>query len=297
MTHEIVKTNLDLNTHWFLNEINKKPLTDFESCYPNGNDYIFKYKVPFLQSHTDALDNLLLQHDSDFSFPEDEKVLGKDLLIQSVLEERYKNYTFNSVDFKRHLVPSAALNKKVTKMADGRPEKAEYFLDENGQKVLMATIFFYFILDVNGLVSRRSEHLQYEKKQGGKTQAAVIKDKNYDFSNPFDAATVLGERQDGRSSIIAEIKATLLGVLSVANPNLSVLQIVSLGILFFDEKDDLIKHFIELGTEEFKTDLENINLNTTTYTWLLLEVAPSFNLRDYMVSKLTYTAESNHPDA
>jgi hypothetical protein len=292
MTHEITKTDLSLNTHWFLNEINKKPLNDFESCYPNGNDFVFKYKVPVLQAHTDALNTLLLQHDSDFSFLEEQKVLGKDLLIQNNLEERFKTYNFNSVDFKRHLKPEIALNKKVTRREDGRPDKAEYFFD------VAATINFYFIIDSDsGLVQRRTEELVYKKLDNTDSPKARIKDKIYDLNNSYDAAKVLEERRHGRALILDEIKATLLGVLSLANPNLTSTQVIGLGVQFFHDKEVLVNDFINLGTEDFKNDLANINLGTTTYTWLLVEISAGVNLRDYIVSRLTYTAETNHPEA
>lgn len=298
MSNIITKQNLSLNTEWFLNEIKDSDIQDFECCYPNGADFIFKYSVAVLQTHIDELDNLLLNHDENFSLATQEEIFGKDLLISEVLEDSFKNYHFNSVDFKRHLVPEIALNKSVTRREDGRPEKAEYFIKKEGGDVLVATINFYFVIDVDsGLISRRSEHLTYEKKSGGKTSEAVIKDKFYDMVNPYDAAKILEERRLARSLIIDEIKATLLGVLSLANPNLSTAQVIGLGVTFFNDKEDFINNFIELGTEDFKNDLININLSVTAYTWLLTEISAGVNLRDYMVSRLTYTATSNHPEA
>lgn len=299
MSDTITKTNLSLNNEWFLNEIKDNKLQDFECCYPNGNDFVFKYSAPVLQTHIEALDALLTNHDVNFSFDNQQELFGKDLIISKVLDDRFRGYHFNSVDFKRHLVPEVALNKKVTRREDGRPEKAEYFIKDgvNGD-TLVATIYFYFDIDGgSGLLNRRSEHLVYKKKDGSNAPAAVIKDKFYDMQNQYDAAKMLEERRYGRELVIDEIKATLLGVLSAANPSLTTGQVIGLGVQFFNDKDNLIKNFIDLGTDEFKNDLAAIDLSVTTYTWILTEVSPGINLRDYMVNRLTYTATSNHPEA
>lgn len=199
----------------------------------------------------------------------------------------------NQVDFKRDLQSDVALNKKLTRSVDGRPKVAEYFYND----VLMAKIYFYFILDATGLITRRTEHLHYIKNDDSENSPITIKDKTYNFADPTDFAFVIKERQMGREAIIDEIKAVLLLTLSAANPTYTVEQVVGLGVPFFDEMDVAIKHFIDLGMPDFKDALLAIDLLTTDHDWLNIEVASDVDLRDYMVSKLTYTAVSNHPDA
>lgn len=297
MSKTIVKSALALNAHWFMNKLQEEPLADLKTCYPSGNDFVFEYSVDVVQAHIDALDTFLSDHDENFVLS-DTVPKGSDLVIDSVLDVTFKKYNFNSVDFKRHLKPPNALNKKVVRGVDGRPEKAEYFIrDSEGVETLACTINFYFILDANGLMSRRSEHLSYELKAGGKTGPAVIKDKFYDLATPSDMAIVINERKQGRNAIIDEIKAVLLGTLSAANPSFTTEQVLALGVPFWDEQEENVQHFTELGTSDFKDSVAAIDLGTTAHDWLNEEVQPGLNLRDYLVAKLTYTATSNHPDA
>ena len=213
--------------------------------------------------------------------------------VLSLVNEDNDDVHINQVDFKRDLKSDVALQKELTRSADGRPLYAEYFHDG----VLIAKIYFYFILDASGLITRRSEYLHYIKNDNSENSPIIIKDKTYNFASATDFSFVIKERQEGRQAIIDEIKAVLLLTLSNANPTFTVEQVIALGIPFFDEQDNNIKHFVELGTSEFKDALVAIDLVTTAHDWLNEEVAPSLNLRDYMVAKLTYTSASNHPDA
>ena len=213
--------------------------------------------------------------------------------VSYLVNEDNSDVEINQVDFKRDLQSDVALNKKLTRNVDGRPLVAEYFYGVD----LIAKIYFYFILSSSGLIVRRTEHLHYIKNDATESPPITIKDKSYSFADPTDFAFVIKERQMGRGAIIDEIKAVLLLVLSAANPQSTVEEVVGMGVAFFDEMDTNIKHFIDLGLSDFKDALLAIDLTATDHEWLNVEVAQSVDLRDYMVSKLTYTAESNHPDA
>lgn len=199
----------------------------------------------------------------------------------------------NQIDFKRHLKPAIALNKKVSMQDDGRPLIAEYF---NGS-TLIAKIYFYFILDSNSFMTRRTEDLVYIKNDDTEGLVIRIKDKTYDFSNPMDAARMLEERSQGRKTIIEQIKATTLAVLSAANPTLSTEQVIGIGLPFWDEQDIALQHFIGLGTTELLDNVTAIDLATTPHDWLNEEVSAGVTLKDYMIDKLTYTSATNHPEA
>lgn len=213
--------------------------------------------------------------------------------VFDLVDDYHYGVDVNQIDFKRHLQLNIALNKALTMSADGRPLYAEYFYGST----LIAKIYFYFIIDTNGLMTRRTEELHYIKTDDSESDAIRIKDKTYNFANPTDFSLVIAERQEGRSNIINEIKAVLLLTLSAANPTFTIEEVVALGVVFFFEQDSNIYLFVDLGTSDFKDALAAIDLVTTEHDWLNIEVQSSYNLRDFMVDKLTYTSVSNHPDA
>lgn len=239
-----------------------------------------------------------LDLDENYEPPENSNPTGEDLEIEPILEERFKKRHFNAVDFKRHLKPPNALNKKTEMETDGRPKKAKYYRrNEDETETLVATIDYLFSLDSNtGLVKRRTEQLKYKKKNGNYTPAATIKDKFYDLTDMNELSVVIEERRQGRKFLTSEIKAMLLTVLSLANPTFSTAQVVGIGKVFFTEFKQVIDDFEQMGDESFKDDVAAINI-ANDYTWLAIEIGPGVSLQDYIVDKLTYTAVSNHPEA
>lgn len=238
--------------------------------------------------------------DTNYTPPEEANPVGDDLLIEEVLENQFKKYKFNAVDFKRHLKPPNALDKRTYKRTDGRPEKAEYFIVRDDEtEVLVATVYFYFIINPEGVVTRRTEHLKYKRKNGNETDPIVIKNKVYNLLNKEDFTLAIEESEKGRKHIISEIKGVLLGRLTEENPTLTPKQVKALGKPFFNEQKTNIENFIELADEDFRDAVLAIDLNTTPHDWLSVEVVPSsgVTLKDYMVATLTYSAISNHPDA
>lgn len=216
--------------------------------------------------------------------------------VSGLIHEAYDDVLINMVDFKRHLKPEIALNKKTYKHPDGRPNHSKYYYGD----LLIAQINYYFVIDDNNMISRRTEYLHYIDLNGELGPAIIIKDKYIDLTLPADAELAVLEREKSRHSMLASIKAVLLAVIQQYNPNLSSGECIEMGIPFWDDYLTEITHFEQLGTEEFKDALQALTLPSISYPWLSYEIdpinTPGVTLRDYMVSKLTYISTSNHPD-
>ena len=246
--------------------------------------------------------------DSEYIEPLTDNPNGDELILAPLLDVKFRKLNYNSIDFKRHLLPTVALNKKVLKRTDGAPHKSEYYVkgvhlntDKNStylddEDVLVAEIEFGYILgEDDKLQRRRTEYLRYRRADKW-TGDIIIKDKVFDLSDLNDFAIVIEEREQGRKSLISEIKSMLLGVLSATNPTLSTKEVIALGLPFFVFYKDAINAFTEMGDDTFRDALTATDLGTTPYSWLGVPIAPSVTLRDYMVAKLTYEAETDHPD-
>jgi len=208
-----------------------------------------------------------------------------DYKISSLVDNMYNDFPCNMIDFKRHLQPDKALNKKITMGAEGRPIKSEYF---NGSDKV-AIIYFTFQEDANsGLVTDRKEELVYIKNDDTEGPRILIKHKIYDLTTVGDGVLAMEERVMGRTTIINEMKATILAILQTNNPTFTTIQCIGLVKPFWDENDQELRDFIDLGTSGFKDAVVAVDLNTTSYTWLSYLAAPGVTTKDYIIGKLTY---------
>ena len=160
----------------------------------------------------------------------DDDGLGEYRIVY-LINKQFQKLPLENIDFKRHMLPNIALNKKVTMLPNGRPDKAEYY---NGTD-LVAEIRFEFI-DSSGLMIDRKEYLYYVKQD-----------------------------------IVSSMKAFLSGIL-MSGLGQSLEQVVETITPFWDACKIQREHFTELGKTDWKTWLENIDLNITPYTYLAIDI-------------------------
>lgn len=200
----------------------------------------------------------------------------------------YIDKTFNSnpittVDFKRHLLPSVALNKVTHKLLNGRPSEVEYHL--NGE--LMARIRFIFVVNSANLVLSKTEVLEYTLLDGSFGLPVTIRTKAYDHMNPEDLEKVVNERVEARNSILANIKGTISGVLQSYGHSMA--ETLMLGAALWSAYSDEIQTFVEFGTEDWKSSLIALDLSSTSHSWLAYVMdAQGTRVVDFMVTRLSY---------
>lgn len=208
----------------------------------------------------------------------------RDYKINSIISPEYEGFDIQTIDFKRHLQPSIALEKVIEKGSNGRPIKAEYFY--SGAKY--AEIQFTFTTDTDNLLLTRKESLYYVLPDDSLGLEIVIKNKTYDHSIAGDGEIVVKERIQTRQAIVDSSKLTVVDTLE-NNLSYSMAQVLAEIKPFWDDYQQERWDFIELGASDWKDAVAAIDLGTTSYTWLN-EVIPntSTNLRDYIVSQLSY---------
>lgn len=209
-----------------------------------------------------------------------------DYKVNSLIAEDFEGLPIYTIDFKRHLKPSIALNKTVEKSMDGRPIKSNYYY--NGD--LIAVIYFEFLTTPENLVYRRSEKLKYILNNNQEGLEISIKEKTYDLTNPADGENVIKERVDARESIISNIKYFLIGIMQ-ANTQQNLSEIIEVIKPFWEEYETERKDFIELGDNSWVEALSLIDLATTPHVWLNYVVNDEgTTVLSYIIWRLSYNA-------
>lgn len=221
-----------------------------------------------------AFDTFVYSHDGTAPSP---------YRIMQYINDEFKGYPIENIDFSRHLKAQYALNKKVTMLPNGRPAKSEYF-DENNVKV--SEISFEF-QDQNYLMVDRKEWLKYFREDGTACDPVLINHKIYDLSNVKDGAEAIQERIEARSEIVSGVKAFLSGVIMQALGQ-SIEQVIATITPFWDETKTNREKFIEFGTQEWLGQINAIDLGTTPHTYLAIPVAQGVTVKDYLMGALNY---------
>lgn len=203
--------------------------------------------------------------------------------IFPLIDKTFNSNPITSVDFKRHLLATAALNKVSSKDTTGRPTSSEYYY--NG--ALQAVVYFTFTQDSNNLLSSRTETLHYILNDGTEGLPIVIKSRTYNPSNSVDLELIVEERISARKAIISGMKGFILGVLMQYGHTQP--DALAKGAEIWNAYEVDISNFTEFGTEVWKDKLTALDITTGPFTWLAYEIdANGTTLRDDTVSRLTY---------
>lgn len=230
-----------------------------------------------------SLDALVAAHVYDANFGVATTI--KDFIIGNYTDPYYINQPFNLFDFKNMLLRECATSKKTYKLANGRPQKAEYYIDG----ILVAVIYWTFTTTASNVVTNKKLELVYIRPDNSESDKILIKNKDFDPTDQSidDGALVMKERVDARNNILEGIKANLAGII-MAGLGKTMAETVVVIRPFWDEYSSQRSDFIELGAENWRTEMAALDLGVTAHTWLGIELAPTYTVRDFIVEKLTY---------
>jgi len=198
--------------------------------------------------------------------------------IGSLVAEAFDDWSYFSVDFKRHLRPEFALTKEVDfDLATFRPQIASYY--HNG--VLMAQLRWVFKTDANNLVTLRREEISYTLLDGSQGPWFTIKNQIYNIARSDHRSQMVQERERTRRDLINDISIIVFGVLPVIRPGQDPNQ---LGGELFDRYSSQLNAFYKTGGDFFKAAIQNDTLSD----WLdePFPQEPSIDVRTYVISRL-----------
>lgn len=212
----------------------------------------------------------------------DESRTGQELRIIDLVDEQFAQWHPSKIDFRMHLKPNIYLQKDVTMLPNGRPQKALY--SYAGE--LIAEIEFEFQTNAFNFMTRRIERLAYYKRNGGLSDHWVIADDIYDQNNPYHLREMMKERSGARALIIEEVKAFLNGVLAqyYLPQGKTYPEILEIAGTFWDAYGGKIDSWINVGAPQFRTDLTA----DTSFAFLDFAFAPGSTVRQYVLNKTQY---------
>lgn len=206
--------------------------------------------------------------------------------ISPYIDKPFTDVKINMVDFKRDLKSDTALNKKVTRLPNGRPLKSEYYIGS----VLMAVIDFVFEVAPNNLITKRTEFLSYIKLDGAKGLSVKIKEKVYDLTDVGDAALAVNERVSGRRYLVDSVKVYISGVITKYHPDYTQYAIISMVTPYWSSIERDRNLFIDLGLEYWEESLLNIvDPLPAENAWLDYVVnTDGLTIKNYIISTISY---------
>lgn len=233
----------------------------------------------------------------ELNSPEFEKWLHQGstkLIVISLVHEMYRDYHPCKIDFARHLKPNVALNKKVTMLRNGRPQKADYYYGPDK----ICTITFDFTVTASNFVTRRKEFLTYYKFDGTPGDTYLIRDKIFDMSNFADMAERVEERVTARQYIMREIKAVIgaamdyhYTTLPPEGEKLTPQQVWTMAGAFWSALSPDIDAWYNTATSDFSTKLvEAVDfpfLDKVIPTSISRETVDK-TIRQYMIDRIVY---------
>jgi len=177
----------------------------------------------------------------------------EDYKIFPYVDEFFSDRPYYAVDFKRHLLPTVSLSKKIYRTS-GRPDYIEYY----HAGILMAKRYFTFIDDPNsGMVVYRKEDLCYIKNddsEGDKFQIKIWQFNPADYQ-PDDTVYMAEERAQSRGFIISELKIIVYSAMQAVYPGEDSQQLGTRAGEFFNYHAAAISGFIQAGDKSLSTTM------------------------------------------
>lgn len=227
-------------------------------------------------------DNWIVLEENDFHAYLQNKNVQTKLRVLDLVHEQFRTLHPSKIDFRRHLKPEVYLQKTVTMLPNGRPDKAMYTF--NGVKI--AEIQFVFEADALNFMKRRTEMLAYYKNDDSRGEQYAIADDVYDMAIPYHLRLVMQERSEARSSIIAEVKAFLNGALAqyYLPQGWTYPQILEVVGDFWNKYGEPINAWIAVASPRFRDMLTE----ETEFEFLDVPVAPGVTMKQYVLNKTQY---------
>jgi hypothetical protein len=219
---------------------------------------------------------------------------NKRLKVLSLVKDEFKFYHPSKIDFRRHLKPFINLNKTVVMTRNGRPEKAEYFLDDDK----ICEIKFQFEVDAFNFMKKRTELLGYVSIDGSILNYWPIHEKSYDSSNIKDLTDMINERYEARKIIFDEIKAILNSFLALKylfNPieedRKTYPEVLEIAGNFWNKYSGLIDAWFNTGTPKLRAEIladTNEPLLEEMLPGNLIGHSEAMTVRDYVADRIIY---------
>lgn len=227
-------------------------------------------------------DQWIVLEEDDFNSYLRTKNTDTSLRVFGLVHDQFKDLHPSKIDFRRHLRPEIYLQKSVTILPNGRPDKAVYSFD--GQDI--CEIKFEFESDSLNFMRRRTELLSYYKKSGERGEQFAIADDFYSLDNPYHLQIIMQERSEARSMIIEQVKAFLNGVLAqfYLPQGWTYPQILQVVGEFWNKYGAPINAWISVASPQFQTMLTA----EEDFEFLDLEVSPGVTVKQYVLQKTSY---------
>lgn len=214
---------------------------------------------------------------------------GVRLKVLDLVDQRFSDLPPSKVDFRRHLRQDLNLSKTVTMAKNGRPAKAEYFLD--GDKI--AEIVFEFESDAYNFMTRRRELLGYVSRDGVIREHWPIYDQKFDPRNESHARERIRERKLARQEIMDSMKSkveTFLAMTYMAQGK-TYAEVLEISGNFWTLYASIISSWENSGTPKFRETIEN----DTETPFMEFEMPAAYlgteapmTIRAYIVDRVTY---------
>lgn len=277
-------------------ELTEQQYNDINNAFPQGiivsyedggkyllNDSILNYVD--LETIIDDLYSKTVENFLATLTLNDDLLTIEEFKIGQYSAKAYKDLHYSSFVFNRMLKTEIATNKSVFMLPSGRPEKSEYKINDE----IVATINFTFTDDSNtGLLQERKKELIYIDTDGNEGPVILIESKQYDLTNTstLDNVLVMRERELSRKNIIEDIKGIIAGVLMMALGK-TIEEVTAIVSPFWNDCSNEIYLYESLGAQDWKNTIASIDVDTTPYTFVAIEIAPGFTVKDYVLGRLS----------
>ena len=211
------------------------------------------------------------------------------LRVYGLVQNKFKDFHPSKIDFTIHLQPNVCLQKVKTMMANGRPDKSEYYY--NDQKI--CEIVFEFTVDQLNFMTRRKEKLGYVNGAGEITEYFYIYDQTFSYSIDTQFAEMISERAQARAIIFDSIKAICSGYLTQYYMTLgqTYAQVLTLLGAFWESYSNIIDAWINTGTPDLEVQLDaetNFPMLDVTLPGAVTGLENNMTVREYVIFRLNY---------
>jgi len=210
----------------------------------------------------------------------------EDYKIFPYVDEFFSDRPHYAVDFKRHLLPSVSLSKKIYR-TNGRPNYIEYY----HAGIMVAKRYFTFIDDPDSkMVVYRKEDLCYIKNDDTEGDRFQIKIWEFDPTNfqPDDTVYMAEERAQSRGFIISELKIIVYNAMQAVYPNEDAQQLGTRAGEFFNYHAAAISGFIQAGDKTLSTVMAQ-DMDPDHVTFLdASSGAPGVSVRQAIIAKVNF---------
>lgn len=212
----------------------------------------------------------------------DQDRIGQELRVMKFVDPKFLSYPIAKIDFRRHLKENLYLDKDVTTLPNGRPQKAIYSYEGE----VIAEIEFVFEVNAYNFMTRRIEKLAYYKNNNTITEQYIIADDKYDVANPYHLREMMKERSEARSMIFEEIKAFLNGVFAAyyVPQGKTYGEILVIAGNLWNKFSTDIDAWINVGSPKFS---QNITADED-FDVLDFQIAAGVTLRAWILNKVSY---------